>query len=156
MQITRLAVSVSPATTLSVEFLQESEVFVWRVQLLDLTHPVDQLVIDLKRSFPRFLGPVSSGQLGRLVRFAIQRSQGVRSPLRSEPIDLNKLNDDELFEQKRRMDILYKANLIKKSDKNFVYDYQIDFPKPQPEKSNHLRSFSEDDDDEEDYNFGSS
>ena len=107
MHLTRLAISVSPVTILSVEYVEEKETFVWRVQLTDLTQPVDKLVIEMKRNFPKFLGPVSSSQLARLVRFAVQRSNGLRSPLVSKPIDLNKLNDDELFEQKRRMDILF-------------------------------------------------
>lgn len=148
MQITRLAISVSPVTTLSVEFVKDKEVFVWRVQLTDLTHPVDQLVIDLKRTFPKYLGQVSSGQLGRLVRFAVQRSRGVRSPLKSKPAaDMNKLDDDELFEQKRRMDILFKANQRNISDQDFIYDYQIDFPKPLKSAGTHQKSFSDDSED---------
>lgn len=46
-----------------------------------------------------------------------------------QSLDLNKLSDFELQQHKAAMDKDYQKNFIKKGDKDFVYDKQVDFSK---------------------------
>ena len=140
MEITRLGVSVYPTPVLSVEFVRNSELLVWRVELYDVANAsIDETVIQLQRRFPEYLGPVSSVQLARLVRFSMRLNSGRKSSDTENMTtrvnhrksgDLNKLDDAELKQRKDEMEHMYERNRISKCDANFVYDYQVDFATP--------------------------
>ena len=127
LEIHRLGVCLYPKSILSVEFSRDRKLFVWRVEFDATSSSTDHLVIGLKERFPEYLGCVSAGQLTRLVRFAATAR------------DLNKLGDEELDRVKRGMQDRFERNQISKADKEFVYDYQIDF-----EGQGTSRSFSDD------------
>ena len=128
MELRRIGVSLYPRSTLSVEFLRDGKLLVWRVEFDTVQSPVEDLVLSLKERFPEYLAPVSAVQLTRLVRFAAT----VR--------DLNKLDDEELGRVKLSMQNKFDRHHIPESRKDFIYDYQIDFAPPHADAS----SFSDD------------
>jgi len=132
MIVTRLGVSISPVPVLSVEFQRDKELFVWRVEIRN-TKPVADIVLDLKAQFPEYLGKVPISQLHRLIKFGLKLSC---------PDDLNKLSQSELLSAKSKMNLSFEKNRISKDSDDFVYDYRIDFPKPDDAK---LHQFDMDD-----------
>ena len=127
MEVLRLGVSVSPKPVLSVEFVRDRQLFVWRVEFQVPTGSVDELALEMKKRFPKYLGKISIGQLARLIRFGCTMT---KQPKPSLHHDLNKLNDSELEKAKTEMSVEFERNLLQKTDKNYSYDFQIDFPSP--------------------------
>lgn len=71
MDISRIAVSVSPAPVLSVEFRRSKHLYVWRVEILPFqTGSCESLAGELCAAFPQYLANVRPSQLTRLVRLA--------------------------------------------------------------------------------------
>lgn len=132
MEVLRLGVSSKPRPVLSVEFTRGRRLLVWRVEFNPWKYPIAHLVKEMKRQFPKYLEKVSTGQLSKLLG-NILRGQASQPKSHSKALmdeDLNKADDSTLNRVKEDMEEEYKRNSLTKSNPNFVYDLQVDFPTP--------------------------
>jgi hypothetical protein len=117
---------------LSLEFVRDRRLYVWRLQFQVNGLSVDDLVIRIKSEYPKYMSRISTSQLARLVRFAAARVSNGITRNKSEAIlcDLNKMGDSELDRIKADMSVAYEANLLRPEDKSYRYDFEINFPTP--------------------------
>ena len=130
MEILRLGVASKPRPVLSVEFTRARKLLVWRVEFDPWKYSTAHLVRELKQKFPQYLDRVSIGQLSKLLSHVIKSPTSQQKPKAIMNEDLNKADDSTLNRVKAEMEEGYKRYALSKSDPNFVYDLQVDFPTP--------------------------
>ena len=132
MEVLRLGITTDPKPVLSVEFVRDRRLYVWRLEFQIDGISVEDLVLRMKSEYPKYMARISTSQLARLVRFASTRVSKDLNRDKSEAnlTDLNKMGDSELNQVKAEMATAYEASHISPHDKGYRYDFEINFPTP--------------------------